>query len=331
MPSLHSRRDVLKTLAAAAAGSSLTPWLSGCWGETSKQFRMQSPWVNDAEFIGYFTAIQKKWFEEEGVALDYIPGGPEIIAENVLLSGRAEIALAPVETVAKLVQEQRAPLVIIGAQYQKSPAGIVSLAKKPIRNPADLIGKKLAVPAANLLSVEALLRINGIEKSKVEIVPYQYDPKPLISGEVDATFDFVTNVPFTIEQAGQKAASFLLFDYGFKVFNDVVVVTRDVLARRRAEIQAWFRASRRGWVENFQDPTLYPSLFMSSWYSKTGRTVENEIFFNRAQQPLIAHPDGVFTMTDAAIDENLRTLAEVGVTAPSSLFDKSILRSLERK
>jgi hypothetical protein len=58
-------------------------------------------------------------------------------------------------------------------------------------------------------------------------VPYAYDPTPLIQGEIDASLDFTTNVPYTISQQGVEATSFLLYDFGFTIYNDTVVVTEE--------------------------------------------------------------------------------------------------------
>jgi ABC-type nitrate/sulfonate/bicarbonate transport system substrate-binding protein len=110
------------------------------------------------------------------------------------------------------------------------------------------------VPPVNTVTVEALLALNGIDKAQVNIVPYAYDPTPLVKGEIDASLDFTTNVPFTIGQLGEEAHSFLLYDHGVTLFNDTVVVTEETLASKRKELVAWLRASRKGWAENLADP-----------------------------------------------------------------------------
>jgi len=289
---------------------------------------MQSPWVNDAEFIGYFVAIQNNWFHGNGLNLAYQPGGPDIIAEGALLSMRADLALTPVETTINLIVRDHAPLKIVGTQYQKSPLGIVSLTKNHITRPIDLVGKTLAVPAANVLTVDALLRLNNIPKSGVRIVPYQYDPTPLLRGQVDATVDFVTNVPFAIKQAGGDPTSFLIYDYGFRVYNDTIVVTERVLKERRGDILAWFRASRRGWTENFKDPSHYPPLFENTFFKGTGRTVENEIYFNRAQKPLIDTPKGIFSMSEAGIQANIESLRQIGIQARRDMFMPDLINEV---
>ena len=61
-------------------------------------------------------------------------------------------------------------------------------------------------------------------------------------------------MPFTIEQKGKQAVSFLLYDVGFTIYNDTVVVTEDTLKAKRKEIVAWLRASRKGWTENLKIP-----------------------------------------------------------------------------
>lgn len=311
----------------AAAGLGLSAPVLGR-AQALRPFTLQAAWINDAEFMGYFVAIDKGFYKAEGLDLKYLPGGPDVIPEGSVLSGKADVALSTVETVVSAIVKQKAPLVIIGAQYQKNPVGIVSLASKPIRTPADLVGRTLAVPPVNRLTVEAMLKLNGIDKGKVRIVPYAYDPTPLLKGEIDASLDFTTNVPYTLKTKGQEAASFLLADFKLPLFNDVVVVTRDTLARRRTDLVAFLRASRKGWDENFKDTALYPPQFKDSWFKGTGRSIDNEVYFNGAQKPLITHPNGIFSMTDEAIAACIGALNAVGVKAERSHFDTSLLGAI---
>ncbi len=317
-----SRRPLLGLLAGAAATGPLGQ------ARSATPFTFQASWVNDAEFMGYFIAQDQGWYAAEGLELTYLSGGPDVIPESALLSGRADLTLTTPDTTIKVIADQGARFKIIGAQYQKNPIGVVSLAENPVGTPQDLIGKVLAVPPVNVISVEAMLKINGIDRNAVRIVPYAYDPTPLIKGEIDASIDFTTNVPYTIEQAGKRAISFLLYDEGFTIYNDTVVVTEETLKTRRKEIVAFLRASRRGWEENLKDPEAWPPRFAESWFKATGRTIENEIYFNKAQKPLIEHPQGIFTMTEAEIAKNIEALAHVGVKATRDMIDTTLLAEI---
>lgn len=311
----------------ASAGAAALPFMPLKLGATSP-FTMQSAWINDAEFAGYFIGLDQGYYAEEGLDLTYLPGGPDVIPESSIIAGRADLSLTTPDTTIKAIVEQGAPFKIIGAQYQKNPIGIVSLAKSPILTPQDMIGKTIAVPPVNTISVEAVLAINGIDRSQVNIVPYSYDPTPLVRGEIDASLDFTTNVPYTIETMGEEAVSFLLYDFGFTIYNDTVVVTEETLRTKRAELVGWLRASRRGWVENFEDPDLWPPRWMDSWFDGTGRSLENELFFNHAQQPLMDSPAGYMAMTEEGIEANLEALARVGINGTRDMFDTTLLEEI---
>ncbi len=317
------RRGFLKTASMAGAAMAL-PRMA----RAATPFAMQAAWINDAEFAGYFLAQDKGYYTEEGLDLTYLPGGPDVIPESTIIAGRADLALTTPDTTIRAITEQGAKFKIIGAQYQKNPIGIVSLKKNPINAPADLVGKTIAVPPVNTVTIEALLAMNGVDKTQVNIVPYAYDPTPLVKGEIDASLDFTTNVPFTIGQLGEEAHSFLLYDHGVTLYNDTVVVTEETLAAKRKELVAWLRASRKGWTEALADPALYPPQWETTWFAGTGRSIANEVYFNTAQKPLIEAPGGIFSMTEEDIEKNIAALAAVGITGTRDMFDTTLLEEI---
>jgi ABC-type nitrate/sulfonate/bicarbonate transport system substrate-binding protein len=317
------RRRFLKTTAVALAAGAVPGVLRRAVAATP--FNFQAAWVNDAEFVGYFVAIDEGYYTKEGLDLVYLSGGPDVIPESTLIAGKADLTLTTPETTIKAIVDQGAKFKIIGTQYQKNPIGIVSLAKKPILKPQDMVGKTIAVPPVNIVSIEAVLKLNNIDPKSVNFVPYAYDPTPLIKGEIDGSSDFTTNVPYTIKLAGEEAVSFLIYDYGFTVYNDTVVVTEDTLKARRKDLVGFLRASRKGWTDNFADPAVWPPKFADSWYKGTGRTIDNEIYFNKAQKPLIEHPKGIFAMDEQGIQKNIDALRQIGIKATKDMFDTSLL------
>ncbi len=150
---------------AFLAATATLPLLPGLARAAGAPLIMQASWINDAEFSGYFVAIDQGYFTAEGLDLTYLSGGPDVIPESSIIAGRADLTLTTPDTTIKAIAEQGAPFKIIGTQYQKNPIGIVSLAKAPIKSPADMVGKTIAVPPVNTISVEAMLAINGIDKA----------------------------------------------------------------------------------------------------------------------------------------------------------------------
>lgn len=286
---------------------------------------VQASWINDAEFIGYFVAAHRGYYAEAGIEIIHVPGHAGLVPERSLLTGEASIALAAPESVAVSVASEDVPLKIIGAQFQKSPLGIISLAERPVARPADLVGRRLAVPEMNVALVADVLRRNGVPESEVRFVPYRHDPAGLLTGEFDGFVDFVADAQFKLKTLGAVPFATLLHDHGATLFNNVVVVRADFLQTHREVLVAWLRASRRGWNDNARDPELYPALLRETWFRGNDRSLDNEIFANRIYSQLVASPDGVFAMTPGAIEANLACLGPAGI---ADLFDASLLAEL---
>ena len=327
-----TRRKFIGGIAAASISAALGGCNENDKAKTTERtlLSMQASWINDAEFLGYYAAMddEHQLYRQVGLDLEYLSGGPQVIPESSLLSRKADVALTTPETTAQYILRDRVPFVIIGAQYQTNPIGVVSLEKNPIRSPQELIGKKLAVAPVNRLTVEAMFRFNDIDPSQVELVPYTYDPKILINGTADASVDFITNVPYTINRLGYKAHSFLLYEAGFKIYNDTVVVHRQTLEDRFEDLASFLAASMMGWEAVYSEGA-YESLarkHKDSWFSGTGRTIENEIEFAEKQLPLMKSPHGFFHMTNKGIQDNIDSLAMLGLDIPSEVFDTRPLR-----
>jgi ABC-type nitrate/sulfonate/bicarbonate transport system substrate-binding protein len=307
------------TIAGATGAFSLRAFAAG-------NFNFQSIWLNDPEFIGYMIAIDNGYYSAEGLSINYLPGGPDVIPEGALLTGKADISLTHLTGVVRAVSEKGASLKVIGAQYQKSPVGVISLEQSNIKGPKDLVGKTVACPPLSLATFQAMLKVQGVPKEKLRIVPYTFSPAPLAKGEVDAIVDFILEIPFLIEQkSGKKANYFLLWDAGMPLFIDLVTVTSETLKARRGDLVKFLRASRKGWAENNSDPGKYPAKFAGSWFKGNGSSLEAEMFHNKAQIPLMANPKGLFTIEAAAMDASLAALEHVGLKGSKEIFDMTLL------
>lgn len=313
---------MLSGLAAAALGAQKAAY----GAETALNF--QSIWINDPEFLGYYIAMENGYYAAEGLKLNYMPGGPNLIPEGALITGKADIALTGVINTAQAINKG-AQLKIVGTQFQKNPQGVISLEASNIKEPKDLVGKTIAVPPLSLQNFRAMLAANGIAAEKVKIVPYAFDPTPLATGSVDAVFDFITSLPFIVEQkSGKKTHNFLAYDAGLPFYIDTVTVTADTLKAKRKEIVGFLRASRKGWAEDFADSAKYPAKYADTWFKGNGYTPEAALYHSKIQIPIMDHPKGMFFMDEEGIQKNLDSLAKVGVKADKDMFDTSLLAEI---
>jgi ABC-type nitrate/sulfonate/bicarbonate transport system substrate-binding protein len=330
MASVISRRQFSKTALGLGAGALGLAGGLARNAAAADELNFQSIWLNDPEFLGYMIAIDKGYYAADGLKVNYFPGGPNLIPEGALLSGKADIALTNTVGLAIAVTQKGAPLRVIGTQFQKSPLGVISLASSNIAGPKDLIGKTVAAPPLSLAIFKACLAVNDVPADKVKVVPFNFDPTPLATGNVDAVVDFVTELPFLVEQKGSKKSSYFLFyDFGLPLYIDLVTVTEDTLNAKRKQLVAFLSASRKGWSENDANPEKYPKEYEQTWFKGNGSSIEAMTFHNRTQIPLMTSPKGLFAMDEAGIKRNIDALAKVGINAPASIFDLSVLAEVK--
>jgi ABC-type nitrate/sulfonate/bicarbonate transport system substrate-binding protein len=342
-PGLMTRRVFSgRALAGLAGGGVLASALAACGNQsgstsspaasTGGPLAMQSSWVPDAEFTGYFEGMRGGYYKKVGLDYQFVPGGSSISPESVVIEGKAQLALSEPDLTASIAAKQGAPFKIIGAQFQKNPIGIMSLAKTPLRTPHDLIGKKIGVPSVNQLTIAALFKVNGINPSDVHILPYSFDPTPVANGDLDGAIAFVTTDPFLLLSKGIKTTTFLLADFGVELYNDAIVVSEDTLKHRRADLVKFIKASSAAWNQVMTDTgnrAKYIDLVTKDFGKSLGDSYNSQLFQLEAEIPLMTSAmtkqKGLYWMDQAGIEGNLKTIDLLKIKAPPNLFDTSVL------
>ncbi len=323
----------------AACGSS-SKSSSGSSGTTSPpagkkdlgELVFQLSWIKNVEFAGEYIADNKGYYKDEGFSkVTLLSGGPTVQQDSVVQGGKALVCISAPDITSAAIN-QGAELVSIGAQYQKNPFAVMSLATAPIATPQDMIGKKIGVQATNEAVWNAFLKANAIDPSKITKVPVQFNPQPLVDKQVDGWFSFVTNEPNLLKTQGVATTTFLLADYKYPLVSETYVVKKSSLsdADTRAKVKAMLRADIKGWQQNLKDPTLGATLAATDYGKDQKLTVAEQTLESTSENLLISTSDtmanGLFTITDALIEENISTLALAGITiTKDKLFDMSVL------
>lgn len=80
---------------------------------------LQTNWLNDPEFLGYMIGIDNGYFAAEGLSISYLSGGPNVLPEGSVITGKSDLGLTSTINTAHAIADRGAPLKIIGAQYQR--------------------------------------------------------------------------------------------------------------------------------------------------------------------------------------------------------------------
>ena len=58
---------------------------------SAEDVKLQLKWVTQAQFAGYYVAQAKGFYEEEGLNVTILPGGPDIAPTQVIAGGGADV------------------------------------------------------------------------------------------------------------------------------------------------------------------------------------------------------------------------------------------------
>jgi ABC-type nitrate/sulfonate/bicarbonate transport system substrate-binding protein len=330
-----------KPLAAIAAISTAALVLTGCASDSAEQTEsygelgVQFSWIKNAEFAGEYFADTNGYYQEAGFSSVNFIAGPTATAA-VVLSGEVLVGLSDAIAVTPVILEEGAPLKIIGATYQKNPFTILSLKDGGnIQTPQDLIGKRIGVQAGgNETLFDALLAANGIDASQVTKVPVEYDPAPLVNGEVDGFLAYITNESITVQNLGYEVTNLLFAENGLPFVAEAFIVTQDSIDNRREELKAFLYATIRGWKDAIANPDEGARLAVEVYGKDLGLDINKEKQQSKTQNDLLVLTDetranGLLTISKELQDLNIQTLARAGyaITA-EQLFDMSLLEEV---
>ena len=345
MTAYIDRRSLLRGGAGLAVFGAASALLAACGDDTTpaasssgaaKSFgalNYQLSWVKNVEFAGAYIADTKGYYTAAGFSsVNLMAGGPNVSQDAVVASGKALVGISSPDITAAAILKG-ADLVILGAQYQKNPFCIMSLAGSPINTPQEMIGKKIGVQATNEPVWNAFLKANGIDPSKITKVPAQFDPSPLVSKEVDGWFSFFTNEPNLLKTKGVDTAVMLLNDHGYPMVSEVYVVKKSSLTSDRDKVKALLIGDIKGWTDSVADPKLGANLAATKYGKDLGLDEAEQVLESTAQNTVVQTDDtkanGLFTITDVLVDETIKTLALGGVTiTKDKLFDLSVIKEV---
>ncbi|MEV4537004.1 ABC transporter substrate-binding protein [Asanoa sp. NPDC049518] len=176
----------LSTLVLTACGTADEPDPPTGSGGT-KSVKLQLQWFVQGQFAGYIAAADQGFYQEQGLDVEIIEGGVDIVPQTVLAQGQADFAIAWVPK-ALASREQGAEITDIGQIFQRSGTYQVSFASSNIKSPADLRGKKVGNWGfGNEFELFAAMTKAGLDPGKdVTLVQQQFDMQGLLRKDIDA-------------------------------------------------------------------------------------------------------------------------------------------------
>jgi NitT/TauT family transport system substrate-binding protein len=259
-------------LCAAAAVAAAMLALGACGGDgdggggggdsaAKDKVTLQSKWVVQAQFAGYYAALDQGFYDDENLDVTIKPGGPDIVPEQVVLGGQAEFGINWLDSLLA-TRDKGQDIVNVAQVFTRSGMTEITWKDSGLDSITDLRGKKVGVwLGGNEHKLFAALNKNGIDPQKdVEIVAQPFTMDLFLNREIDAaaamtynelaqvleTKDPKTGKLYTLDQLNVMKMS----DLGTGALEDGVFVRGDWIQDEKNQdiAKRFLKASFRGWI-----------------------------------------------------------------------------------
>jgi NitT/TauT family transport system substrate-binding protein len=234
---------------------------SGAWA--ADEVKLQLKWVTQAQFGGYYVAKDKGFYEEEGLDVTILPGGPDIAPPQVMAGGGADVMVDWLPS-ALAAREKGLPIVNIAQPFKSSGMMLTCLKESGVSSPDDFKGKTLGVWFGGneypFLSWMATLGLpTGGGADGVEVLKQGFNVDPLLQKQAACISTMTYNEYWQVIDAGitpEELVTFKYEDQRVATLEDGLYVLEENLADPAFEdkMVRFVRASMKGWKYAEENP-----------------------------------------------------------------------------
>ena len=285
-------------------------------------------WLADPEAGGFYQALADGTYEKYGLDVTIIPGGPQSNGGLMLLYGKFDFFMGGDQIGNYLSAEAKLPLIAVAADFQKSPqifmshpgVGLDKWEDLPKANPAF-------VSAGAVNTFWAWMRLAYGFKDE-NIKPYNFNSAPFIAEPRSIQQGYLTSEPLEVQkQGGFKPNIFLLSDYGYTTYSNLVESRRDFVEKHPDIVQRFVDASTIGWCHYLYGDNAKANEAIKR---ENPEMTDDEIAFSIAKMKEYGVVDsgdtlkmGVGAMTDQRWSDFYNTMVKAGVVKAGIEYKKA--------
>lgn len=237
--------------ACSRTGEQATPVDRAAQGSARlSKVRLQTDWFPQAEHGGFYQALAKGYYEEAGLEVTLLPGGPGAHIKPKIVNGDAEFGMNP--AVDLIVARSRGlPLLMLAPFLQHDHQALLVHAESPVHDFPDLQGRTI-VASPSLVWIQYLKKRYNIDFG---LQPVPYGLAQFAADKNCVRQCIITNEPWVAAKQGIAVRTLRLADAGYDGYH-VIFCRPDYARQNPAIVRAFVAASLRGWKDYMEnDPT----------------------------------------------------------------------------
>ena len=212
--------------------------------------KLQLNWMPEAEHGGYYEALTKGYYKEEGLDVEILPGGPGVKVETETALERVEFGIANADKIL-IVRDKDMKLRALMAPFEHSPRVLISHEEKNINSFEELTKAKVLV-LNNTKPYYHWLKKKFPEIAEKDTIPY--NKATFMSDKSAVIQGYINSEPLIFNEKGLKVRVLKVSETGFNPYTSVLMCSENFKNQKPEIVEKMKRASVKGWLSYLKDP-----------------------------------------------------------------------------
>lgn len=290
-------------------------------------------WSTQAQFAGYYVALDKGIYRKYGIDLSIIPGGPDRSPASYLRDGRVDFTVMWLSTGIR-ERARGLRLVNIGQIVQRSALMLIAKKSSGIRTPEDMNGRRVSIWPGDL-SIQPLMFFRKYHL-KVKIIPQSFSVNLFLRGGTDVVSAMWYDEYHVILDSGLDPGELTVFAFrnmpGLNFPEDGIYMLRRTYMKDPALAHAFVKASAEGWAYAFAHPRQALAIVLKQMRREhvPANRMQQKWMLEKMKDLITSPGRGIGLLKRRAFERVARALKAQGVIKSVPRFSDFYIRCVRR-
>lgn len=314
-----SNKFIAGTLAFAAASFAVG-------AQANDKIVLGTNWLAQAEHGGYYQAKAEGYYDAAGLDVTIKMGGPQVNTAQLLIAGALDFAMISNSFIPINMVKENIPFVAVASMFQKDPQILMAHKELGLKTLADIKGRPVAISTDAVDTYWKFLKV-AFGFTDDQIRPYSFSVAPFLVDKALIQQGYLTNEPFRVKEAGVTPDVFLLADYGYASYSELLMCSKKMVMEHPDLVRRFVDASIKGYATFMHGPHDKAVALIKKdnpdYTDKAAAEAVEAMNGSGLLQSGSAMTLGIGSMTDERWKEFFDSMVKAGVYSPSLDYKSS--------
>ncbi len=231
---------------------------------------LQLKWFHQFQFAGYYTALEKGYYEDEGLDVSIIERDLRQNPIDLVLEGTADFGVSNSEILLEYLQGKE--VVLLASIFQHSPLIFISKTQPLIHSVQGLKGKTVLMNTTSQeIELKVMLDIHNVSLDDIKLIDRFAVPEDYFDPTIDVIAAYTTNQPYYFKKENVPYSIIYPYTHGVDFYGDTLFTSRHQIQEHPDRVNKFLRASLKGWQYALAHPDEIIEVIMDKFGSLKSR------------------------------------------------------------